>query len=297
VLYNHAGRSNVALGALGGAVDALRQYFEAGRVGGLGRPAPEVTAEIESQRPASEPSPCARSQRARGARRRSLIGKTPLARPLRVNGGHHTLQAILAGHAPAARRTIDVVGRGEASIEPDAGKAVLGAGAASGRGSDPPPLPAPLRLSQPASPSASEPRSPHRENRESSAADRAPSPPPRSPGTRRARLGPWQRIVLVIARWRRSRRRIERRRGANQARRSLPVDRGPRRASITVAGGGLACSICGRSNPIFLDEGTWLDAAARWLRQAQARGAAARSEPRPEAAPGARTASSVSFDA
>ncbi len=116
VLYN-IGEVNVALGRSVEAVDAFDQYLKQGASAVSAARRQEVTAEIEKQRArigtiAVRTFPEGAELRVDGA----LIGKTPLPRPLRVNAGHHALQAVLAGHAPQVR-DIDVVGRSELGIE------------------------------------------------------------------------------------------------------------------------------------------------------------------------------------
>jgi len=116
VLYN-IGQVNVALGRSVEAVDAFDQYLKQGASAVSAGRRQEVSAEIEKQRArigtiAVRTFPDGAELRVDGV----LVGKTPLARPLRVNAGHHAVQALLAGHAPQSRE-VDVVGRAELGLE------------------------------------------------------------------------------------------------------------------------------------------------------------------------------------
>lgn len=115
VLYN-IGQVNVALGRSVEAVEAFDQYLKQGASTVSASRKQEVQAEIEKQMArigtvTIETSPAGAEIRLDG----KLIGKSPLARPLRVNVGRHTVEAILAGHTTQFR-DVDVAGRAALAI-------------------------------------------------------------------------------------------------------------------------------------------------------------------------------------
>ena len=150
VLYN-IGQVNVALGRSVEAVDAFDQYLKQGASAVSAARRQEVTAEIEKQRArigtiAVRTFPDGAELRVDGV----LVGKTPLARPLRVNAGHHAVQALLAAHAPQSRE-IDVVGRAELGLELTL-EPLVATSPPPVVAPSPPPAPVPAPASEPAAP-------------------------------------------------------------------------------------------------------------------------------------------------
>ena len=118
VLYNIA-KVNVALGRPVESVDAFESYLERG--GAQIRPEriEEVRREIDAQM-ARIGTIVVRSSRD-GAEVRvdgRLIGTTPLARPVRVGAGKHTVEALVAG-LPSQLRDVDIAGKDQLEIEFD----------------------------------------------------------------------------------------------------------------------------------------------------------------------------------
>ena len=151
VLYN-IGQVNVALGRSVEAVEAFDKYLKQGASTVSSERKREVKAEIEKQLArigmiSVRTFPEGAALRVDG----SLIGVTPLPRPLRVNAGRHNVEAILAGHAPQVRE-VDVAGRAEMALEltlePVVASAPPPIAAAAGRPAiapPPPPAAAPER--------------------------------------------------------------------------------------------------------------------------------------------------------
>ena len=116
VLYNIA-QVDVILGRSVEAVDAFDKYLKQGASAISAERRREVQAEIEKQAArigtiAVRSSPAGAELRVDGA----LVGKSPLAHPLRVTAGRHTVGAILDGHTPVVRE-VDVAGRAEIALE------------------------------------------------------------------------------------------------------------------------------------------------------------------------------------
>jgi hypothetical protein len=138
VLYN-IGQVHVVLGRSVEAVDAFDRYLKQGASAVSPERRREVEAEIEKQSArigtiAVKTSPADAEVRVDGA----LVGKAPLAKPVRVTAGRHTVSATLADHQPAVRE-IEVAGRGELALE-----LVLEAVASpSAPAAAPPPAPSP----------------------------------------------------------------------------------------------------------------------------------------------------------
>ena len=116
VLYN-IGQVNVALGRSVEAVDAYDKYLKQGASSITAERRQEVLDEIDKQR-ARIGTISVRSQPAGASIRLDgvLVGKTPLASPLRVTTGRHVVEAVLAEHAPETRELV-VAGRSHESIE------------------------------------------------------------------------------------------------------------------------------------------------------------------------------------
>jgi PEGA domain len=116
VLYN-IGEVSVALGKSVEAVDAFDKYLKQGASTITEERRQQVLEEIEKQRArigtiSVRTLPEGAAIRLDGA----LVGKTPLSGPLRVTAGRHTVEAVLAEHAPEARE-ITVGGRSHESLE------------------------------------------------------------------------------------------------------------------------------------------------------------------------------------
>jgi len=116
VLYN-IGQVDVALGRSVEAVDAFDKYLKQGASSITAERRREVEAEIDKQTArigtlAIRTFPEGAEVRVDG----KLAGKTPLPGPARVDAGHHTIEAILADHAPRVRE-VDVAGRAEITVE------------------------------------------------------------------------------------------------------------------------------------------------------------------------------------
>lgn len=116
ILFN-IGQVSVALGRPVDAVDAYDKYL---KLGGATVPAErrkEVQLEIEHQLArigtlAVRTVPEGAEVRIDGA----LVGKTPLPRAARLPVGRHTVEAILAEHAPQLRE-VEIAGRAEVGVE------------------------------------------------------------------------------------------------------------------------------------------------------------------------------------
>src|SRR5450432_522184 len=116
LLYN-IGQVSVALGRSVEAVDAYDKYLKQGASAISAERRAEVTAEIEKQQGrigtvAIRTFPEAADVRLDGV----LLGQTPLPRPVRVNVGKHTLEAIVAGYVTKTR-DVDVPGKAQIAIE------------------------------------------------------------------------------------------------------------------------------------------------------------------------------------
>ena len=103
VLYN-IGRVNVALGRSVEAVQAFEKYLAQGAAAIPSDRRREVSAELERQRArigtlTIRTVPASVDVRVDG----KLIGKTPLAEPVLVTAGTHTLEALISGYAPQVR--------------------------------------------------------------------------------------------------------------------------------------------------------------------------------------------------
>jgi len=116
VLFN-IGQVDVALGRSVEAVDAFDSYLKQGgsSIGADRRQ--EVQREIEKQSARIgtidvHTTPDGAEIRIDG----KLAGKTPLARPLRVNAGKHSLEATLGEHTPQSR-DLEVAGRADIRLD------------------------------------------------------------------------------------------------------------------------------------------------------------------------------------
>src|SRR5580658_1502925 len=103
VLYN-IGRVNVALGRSVEAVQAFEKYLAQGAAAVAPERRKEVTAEIDRQRArigalTIRTVPASVDVRVDG----KLIGKTPLAEPILVTAGTHTIEALVSGYTPQLR--------------------------------------------------------------------------------------------------------------------------------------------------------------------------------------------------
>jgi tetratricopeptide (TPR) repeat protein len=137
VLYN-IGRVNVALGRSVEAVQAFEKYLAQGAASIAAGRRQEVRAEIDKQRSRIgslmvRTVPDSADLRVDG----KLIGKTPLAQPLLVTAGRHTIEALLSGYTPQVRE-LEVGGMAQIDIDLRL-EAVVGPGA--GNPSTPPPSP------------------------------------------------------------------------------------------------------------------------------------------------------------
>ncbi len=116
LLYN-IGQVDVALGRSVEAVDAFDRYLKQGAGAIPTARKREVEDEIRKQRErigtvVVRTSPEGAEVRIDGV----LVGRTPLARPVSVNAGRHTVEALLSGHA-ALTREIDIAGKGSHALE------------------------------------------------------------------------------------------------------------------------------------------------------------------------------------
>jgi hypothetical protein len=116
VLYN-MGRVYVALGHSVKAVRAFETYLAQGAATIDAARRQEVRAEIEKQRARIgtievRTVPAAAEIRVDG----QLVGKTPLAQPVLVTAGSHTVEALLSGYAPLVRE-LDVAGTAQIEID------------------------------------------------------------------------------------------------------------------------------------------------------------------------------------
>jgi tetratricopeptide (TPR) repeat protein len=116
VLYN-LGRVYVALGRPVEAVQAFEKYLAQGGTAVAPGRAQEVRAEIERQRArvgtlTVRTVPAAAEVRLDGR----LVGKTPLAQPVLVSAGKHTVEALLSGYVPALRE-LNVAGLAQIEID------------------------------------------------------------------------------------------------------------------------------------------------------------------------------------
>ena len=116
VLYN-IGQVNVLLGRSVEAVEAFEKYLADGAASIPPERQAEVRAEIEKQRAqigtvAITTQPIGAEVRVDGR----LVGKTPLARPMSVTAGRHTIEAQLPRYTPEAR-DLDVTGKARIEIE------------------------------------------------------------------------------------------------------------------------------------------------------------------------------------
>jgi len=116
VLYN-IGRVNVALGRSVEAVQAFEKYLAQGAASIAPDRRQEVRAEIERQRARIgsliiRTVPDSAELRVDG----KLVGKTPLAQPVLVTAGRHTIEALLAGYMPQVRE-LDVSGMAQSDID------------------------------------------------------------------------------------------------------------------------------------------------------------------------------------
>jgi tetratricopeptide (TPR) repeat protein len=116
VLYN-IGQVNVALGNSVAAVDAFEAYLKQGASSISEERQKEVQAEVEEQRGRigtvfiiSHPEDA--DVRVDGR----LVGTTPLSGPLRLNAGHHTIEAIRADRAPQIRE-LEIAGKALITLE------------------------------------------------------------------------------------------------------------------------------------------------------------------------------------
>ena len=103
VLYN-IGRVNVALGRSVEAVQAFEKYLAQGAAAIPSDRRKEVTVEIDRQRArigtlTIRTVPASVDVRVDG----KLIGKTPLAAPVLVSAGMHTIEALISGYTPQVR--------------------------------------------------------------------------------------------------------------------------------------------------------------------------------------------------
>jgi tetratricopeptide (TPR) repeat protein len=116
LLYN-IGLVDVALGRSVEAVDAFDRYLKQGASAIPADRRREVSDEIEKQLArigtvSIRTFPEGAEIRIDGA----LIGRTPLSKPVRVNAGRHTVEAILAGYSTQTRE-IAISGKAENAIE------------------------------------------------------------------------------------------------------------------------------------------------------------------------------------
>jgi hypothetical protein len=116
LLYN-IGLVDVALGRSVEAVDAFDRYLKQGASAIPADRRREVSEEIEKQLArigtvSIRTFPEGAEIRIDGV----LIGQTPLPKPVRVNVGRHTVEAILAGHS-AQTREIAIAGKADSAIE------------------------------------------------------------------------------------------------------------------------------------------------------------------------------------
>ena len=116
LLYN-IGQVDVALGRSVEAVDAFDRYLKHGAAAIPEARRREVAAEIVRQLArigsiAIRTFPDGAEIRIDGR----LRGRTPLARPVRLNAGRHTIEALLTGYTTQSRE-IDVVGKSDSAIE------------------------------------------------------------------------------------------------------------------------------------------------------------------------------------
>jgi tetratricopeptide (TPR) repeat protein len=112
VLYN-LGRVYVALGRSVDAAQAFEKYLAQGAAAVPPERRQEVRGEVERQRGrigalTIRTAPPAADLRIDG----KLIGKTPLADPVLVTAGKHTIEALLSGYVPQVRE-VDVSGRAQ----------------------------------------------------------------------------------------------------------------------------------------------------------------------------------------
>ncbi len=116
VLYN-IGRVDVALGRSVEAVRAFEMYLAQGAAAIDTSRRQEVRAEIDKQRTrigtvAVRTQPAAAEVRVDGR----LVGKTPLAEPVQVSAGKHTVEALLSGYTPTVRE-LTVAGMARIELE------------------------------------------------------------------------------------------------------------------------------------------------------------------------------------
>jgi hypothetical protein len=114
VLYN-IGQVNVALGRSVEAVEAFQKYLDQGARNVSPQRRREVEAELRKQE--ARIGVLVVSAKPEGAEVRmdgKPLGKTPSPRAVRVSAGRHTVEASLAGYAPASR---EVTARGRESID------------------------------------------------------------------------------------------------------------------------------------------------------------------------------------
>lgn len=120
VLYN-IGRVNMALGRSVEAVQAFEKYLGQGAAAIPSDRRKEVTAEIERQRArigtlTIRTVPASVDLRVDG----KLIGKTPLAAPVLVSAGMHTIEALVPGYTPQVRElNVEAMARIELELRLD----------------------------------------------------------------------------------------------------------------------------------------------------------------------------------
>src|SRR6185369_15715263 len=115
VLYN-IGQVSVALGRSVEAVDAFEGYLKQG--GSAIPPARQREVQREIAKQLARVGSVAIRTVPEGAEVRvdgRLLDKTPLQQPVRLTAGKHTIEALLAGHAPQIR-DVDVTGRNELTV-------------------------------------------------------------------------------------------------------------------------------------------------------------------------------------
>lgn len=139
VLYN-IGQVHVILGRSVEAVDAFDKYLKQGASAVSADRRREVQAEIEKQTArigtiAVRSFPAGAEVRVDGA----LVGKAPLAKPVRITAGRHTVGATLDGHTPAVRE-VEVAGHAELALELTLEPVTAPASAAAPAPAPPPPV-------------------------------------------------------------------------------------------------------------------------------------------------------------
>ena len=151
VLYN-IGQVDVILGRSVEAVEAFERYLAEGAASLPAERQAEVRAEIEKQRTrigviAISTQPIGAQVRVDGR----LVGKTPLAQPVSVVAGKHTIEAQLPRYVPQARE-LDVAGKAGIEIELKLKPVLVIVSDAPAVSAAPPPPAPPTRLAAPVLP-------------------------------------------------------------------------------------------------------------------------------------------------